>query len=86
MGASLLRAIHLPELVTETPDEYERLAIELATDPDRLREIRRKLAAHRLAAPLFDMQRFTRHLEAAYAGMLERHRAGLPPEHIEAQA
>jgi len=86
MGASLLRAIHLPELMTETPEQYERLAIELATDPDRLREIRRKLAAHRLAAPLFDMQRFTRHLEAAYAGMLERHRAGLPPEHIEAQA
>jgi protein O-GlcNAc transferase len=32
---------------------------------------------------LFDTARFTRHLEAAYTAMMERHRAGLSPDHIQ---
>jgi hypothetical protein len=35
-----------------------------------------------LVCPLFDTDRFIRHLEAAYATMMERQRAGLPPDHI----
>lgn len=83
VGASLLNAIALPELVTTTAHEYEARAVELAADSQKLRAIRDKLARNRLAEPLFDTQRFTRHLESAYRLMLDRHRAGLAPEHLD---
>jgi predicted O-linked N-acetylglucosamine transferase (SPINDLY family) len=86
MAASLLHAIGLPEFVASTPEEYEALAVTLATRPDRLDSARRKLAQARLAAPLFDAQRHTRHVEAAYEAMYERYLAGLPPEHIHVRA
>ena len=38
-----------------------------------------RLKANRASFPLFDTARFTRHLEAAYARMVERHRSGEPP-------
>jgi predicted O-linked N-acetylglucosamine transferase (SPINDLY family) len=82
VAASLLRAIGLPELITTTPAQYERLAIELATNPERLASIRRRLADNRLTTPLFDTRLFTRHIEAAYAAMHARHQAGLAPDHI----
>jgi protein O-GlcNAc transferase len=85
MATSLLHAIELPELITQSLDEYENLAIELATNPDKLKAIRQKLANNRLTTPLFDIKRFTRDIESAYTKMYERHQANLPPEaiHIE---
>jgi protein O-GlcNAc transferase len=82
VAASLLQAIGLPELITTTMADYERMAIELATSPDRLASIRAKLAANRLTAPLFDTRRFTQNIEAAYTAMHARHRAGLAPDMI----
>ncbi len=82
VGASLLNAIHLPELVTTTPAAYEQLAVDLARDSSRLAALRAKLARNRLTTPLFDTAQFTRHVEAAYTVMIERHRAGLAPDHI----
>jgi protein O-GlcNAc transferase len=82
VAASLLRAANLPELVTQSTEEYEALALALAADPSRLRAIRQKLGAQRDTCALFDTPRFTRGLEAAYRAMWERHCAGLPPAHI----
>jgi predicted O-linked N-acetylglucosamine transferase (SPINDLY family) len=82
VAGSLLNAIGLPELVTSTPQAYEALAIELATHPTKLGEIRQKLAANRLTTPLFDIELFVRHIEAAYTAMCERYWADLPPDHI----
>jgi len=80
VGASLLRAIGLPEMVTESLAQYEALAISLARDPQRLAAIRMKLAQNRETEPLFDSARLTRDLEAAFEAMLRRHQAGLAPE------
>ena len=44
MGASILTSVNLPELITNTPKEYEALAIELATHPEKLKAIKDKLA------------------------------------------
>jgi predicted O-linked N-acetylglucosamine transferase (SPINDLY family) len=85
VGASLLRAVGLPELITSTPEQYERLAVELASEPRRLAAIRAKLADGLRTAPLFDTAASARHLEAAYAGMYDRYLAGLPPEHIRVE-
>jgi predicted O-linked N-acetylglucosamine transferase (SPINDLY family) len=82
VAASLLHAVGLPELITRTREEYERIAIDLATHPTKLALIRAKLAQNRLTAPLFDTQLFTRQLESAYEAMYERHRKGLPHHHI----
>lgn len=80
VAAGLLNAAGLPETVTTTADEYEALAVRLAGDPATLAGLRRRLAAARATAPLFDSPRFTRHLERAYRTMWDRHAAGLPPE------
>lgn len=86
VGASILNAIEMPELVTTTAADYEALAIDLAQHPDRLAILRAKLARHRLTTPLFDTAQMTRNLETAYVLMVERHRAGLPPDHIRVDA
>jgi predicted O-linked N-acetylglucosamine transferase (SPINDLY family) len=80
VGASLLHAVGLPELIAETAADYEGLAIALATDRTRLGAIRARLAANLETCPLFDSLRFTRDLERAFRIMHERRAAGLPPE------
>ena len=82
MAASLLNAIHLPELIATTPETYEQMAIDLATHPEKLAAVRNKLAENRLTTPLFDTKLFTKHIEAAYSAMYERYQAELPPDHI----
>jgi predicted O-linked N-acetylglucosamine transferase (SPINDLY family) len=82
VAASLLTAIGAPELITSTPEEYESLAVELATNPAKLADINHKLAENRLTTPLFDTQLITKHIEAAYIAMYERCQADLPPDHI----
>jgi predicted O-linked N-acetylglucosamine transferase (SPINDLY family) len=80
VAASLLYTIGLPELVTTSLSKYEERALMLARSPQQLAAIRQRLARNRDIAPLFDTQGFTRNLEAVYATMRERQRAGLPPE------
>ncbi len=82
VAASLLNAIRLPELITSSQDEYERLAIELAKNPKRLTEIKVKLAHNRLTTPLFDTPRFSKNLETAYIQIYERYQSDLEPSHI----
>jgi predicted O-linked N-acetylglucosamine transferase (SPINDLY family) len=82
VGASLVRAVGLPELAVESEADYETLALELATTPALLGELRTRLAANRQTAPLFDTKRYTRQLEAAFDAIAQRHAAGLPPDHI----
>jgi predicted O-linked N-acetylglucosamine transferase (SPINDLY family) len=83
VAASVLTAVGLPELIARSQAEYEAMAIELATNPDKLAAIKAKLANNRLTTPLFDTERFTRDLERAFEAMCERHRLGLPPEDID---
>ena len=81
-AASILTSINLPELITNTPEEYEALAIELATNPDKLNAIKDKLKSNLSTAPLFDTKRFTKNIESAYTQMYERSQKGLEPAHI----
>jgi predicted O-linked N-acetylglucosamine transferase (SPINDLY family) len=79
VATSLLHAVGLPELVTENLEEYRALALRLAHDPSLLRALRDKLSHNRSHAALFDTDRFRRHLEAAYATMMEINRSGEKP-------
>jgi predicted O-linked N-acetylglucosamine transferase (SPINDLY family) len=71
VAASLLQTMGLPELIAPTLADYEALAIALAKDRGRLGAIRQKLTLRRQASPLFDLERFTRNIEAAYTRMIE---------------
>ncbi len=80
VAASLLQAAGLPDLITETADDYEALAAVLAQDPEKLADVRARLAQNRDTCPLFDTARFARHLEAAYRAMMARAGAGAAPQ------
>jgi len=82
MGASILNALNLPELITSTPEEYEALAIELAKNPEKLKIIKDKLISNLTSAPLYNTSLFTKSLESAYKTMYERYHRGLEPDHI----
>ena len=65
VAASLLNAVGLPELITETEEDYEALILDLATNHDKLHLIREKLLINRVTQPLFDTKRYTRDFEAS---------------------
>jgi predicted O-linked N-acetylglucosamine transferase (SPINDLY family) len=79
MAGSLLQAIGLPELATDSMPAYEALAIRLASDAAMHRDVKAKLAQHRDRYPLFDSDRFRREIEAAYHAMWQRYLRGEPP-------
>src|SRR5262249_15321201 len=86
VAASLLQAVGLPELITNNLEEYEALAQKLASDPALLGSLRERLSKNRLTYPLFDTARLTRHLEAAYATMMDRWQRGEPPKSFTVEA
>jgi len=79
MAGSLLHAIGMPGLIANTPQEYVALAVRLGSDPAFLAATKATLAANRATKPLFDTERFRRHIEAAYLAMWERTQRGEPP-------
>jgi protein O-GlcNAc transferase len=75
VAASLLEAAGLGEMVTEDLAGYEQAALALARDPEALAAAKASVAAGQAA--LFDIERYTRKLEAAYLQMWEQ--AGKAP-------
>jgi predicted O-linked N-acetylglucosamine transferase (SPINDLY family) len=86
VGASLLAAAGLPELVTESSEEFEALAVRLASNPDLVKELRTRLAGNRDQNSLFDTDRFRTAIEAAYTQMWQRWLAGEKPSGFCVQA
>jgi predicted O-linked N-acetylglucosamine transferase (SPINDLY family) len=86
MAGSLLTAIGLPELVTHDGAGYEALAIDLAHDKGRHRELRARLIHNRDTSAVFDTARFCSHLESAYGFMWKRYRRGEPPATFKVRA
>ncbi len=78
-GASILTAAGLPGLITGSLADYEAEARRLASDPETLASLRRRLRATRDTCALFDQPRLARHLESAYMTMWRRHADGRPP-------
>ena len=83
VAGSLLTAIGLPELITHSLADYEVMAVRLARKPSEVARLRKRLEKNRLTAPLFDSERFTRHLEKAYRRMWEIYCRGEAPRRIE---
>ena len=71
VGASLLHAAGLPELVVDSEAEYTALALLLAREPSRLSDLRARLLRGRSTCALFDTAGYARDLESALVSMLE---------------
>jgi protein O-GlcNAc transferase len=78
VAGSLLHAVGLKQLITQSLDEYEALALALARDREKLSALRAHLTRERQRLPLFDTPRFCRHLEQAYRYMWRTYRDGRP--------
>ncbi len=72
VAASLLQAVGLPELVTQSREAYVQLIVDLARDPARRAKLKDHLNTARTQSALFDTKLFARHLEAAVSAMHER--------------
>jgi len=83
VSESLLNAMELSELVGADQDDMVRIAKRIATDADYRTALRQKVTVNRLSAPLFDTARFTRDFETAIEMMVQRHRSGLAPGHVD---
>ena len=85
MSASILSAAGLPELVADTLQQYEDMAVSLANDRCSREALRQKLADSRFSEPLFDTKRTVRNLESAFERMWAIYQAGEPSRHFRVE-
>jgi protein O-GlcNAc transferase len=86
MAASMLHAVGLPELVTESLADYEALALKIAREPAFCAALKDKLAHNLETCPFFDTERFARNIEAAYRTMWQAYRKARPPAQFTVEA
>jgi predicted O-linked N-acetylglucosamine transferase (SPINDLY family) len=79
VGASLLRAVGLTELICDDLEAYETKAVVLARAPESHAMLRQSLATARSTSPLYDTKAFTRQFESALATIWQRHLEGQRP-------
>jgi protein O-GlcNAc transferase len=72
VGASLLTALDLPELIASSDADYVAKAAELAANPMALATLKARLVQAAKTSDVFDPTVFARSLEAAFAGMAAR--------------
>ena len=82
MAASLLISLELPELITSSIEQYEKIAIDLAKNQSKLNAVKDKLRQSKTKSILFDTEKMTSKIELAYIKIYERNISGLPLDHI----
>jgi predicted O-linked N-acetylglucosamine transferase (SPINDLY family) len=71
-GICQLTNIGLPDLIAQTPDDFVRIASDLAGDLPRLRQLREGLRDRLQRSALMDAPRFAHNVESAYRTMWQR--------------
>lgn len=82
VGASLLRAAGLPELIATDEASYFDIALGLADNPAALKSLRKRLAANRDTCALYDTAAYARAFEAGLREADRRCRLGHAPDDI----
>lgn len=82
LAGSLLKSIGLDDLITNSVQEYEDLAVDLATHPEKLKKYRKLLQDNRSTHRLFNMKLYAENFEKALIAIYNKQQAGLPPDHI----
>lgn len=86
VSESLLSAIGLADLVAPDEDAFVDAAVTIARSPLRRKALKARIEQNRVRLPLFDTERFTRHLERAFEMMVERAAQGRPPQAFDVPA
>jgi protein O-GlcNAc transferase len=86
VGASALTALGIKELIAHTQDEYDQIAVRLATDSTFYTEVRTKLIQANLASsprnPFWDLERYVRNLESGLASVWKTFIDGGEMQHV----
>ncbi len=80
VGASLLNNAALGDLVASSADDFVAIAAELASDPDRLRNLRHAMRQHLLQSRLFDKKMMGLDLGTALRQMWREYCGSLPAD------
>jgi len=81
-SASFLHTLGLVDMIVGDTQSYADTAVQLATTPARLIEVKDRLLRNHAPSALFNAESLTVDIERAYKHMFERHMAGLPPAHF----
>uniref|UniRef100_A0A671LQ99 UDP-N-acetylglucosamine--peptide N-acetylglucosaminyltransferase 110 kDa subunit n=1 Tax=Sinocyclocheilus anshuiensis TaxID=1608454 RepID=A0A671LQ99_9TELE len=82
VAASQLTCLGCPELIAQSRQEYEDVAVKLGTDMEFLKKVRSRVWKQRICSPLFNTKQYTMDLERLYLQMWERYAAGGKPDHM----
>ncbi len=83
VASSLLSEINLSELITTNNNDYEKLAIKIADDPDYSKELKIKIEKNKEISNIFKTDLFTTNLESGYRKAYNNFLKGLKPSNIE---
>jgi predicted O-linked N-acetylglucosamine transferase (SPINDLY family) len=72
VAGSLLRAFNMADLIATSLDDYETLAVKLATEPWTMASLTQRMRSNRDTAALFNTNRFRHHIEAALVHMWDQ--------------
>jgi len=82
VSASILTAMKLPELITESKQDYVEKISHYCKNPNELEKLKQKIADNRLTTPLFQSEAFASYLDKAYLEIYKRYQDGKTPEHL----
>ncbi|XP_014860104.1 PREDICTED: UDP-N-acetylglucosamine--peptide N-acetylglucosaminyltransferase 110 kDa subunit isoform X1 [Poecilia mexicana] len=82
VAASQLNCLGCPELIAQTRQEYEDVAVKLGSDMEYLKMVRARVWKHRICSPLFNTKQYTIDLERLYLQMWEHYSNGSKPDHL----
>ena len=80
-GASFLQSVGLESLITYSAKDYEKLAIDLGNNPNKLKKLRQKLL-DKSKLDLFNIKKYTSNIENSYQKIYAESQVGLTPNHI----
>jgi len=83
VAASLLNSINMSELVTESTEDYENLALKIFSDNDYFENIKSKLKENKILSNLFNSAVYTKNIEKAYTIAYQNFIKGQSPKNIE---
>ena len=72
VGASLLNALDIKELICINKEDYYQKALDLAKNPEKLKSIKDEIIYKREKSPLFDSRKFTKDLESEYFKLISK--------------
>ncbi|WP_051901490.1 tetratricopeptide repeat protein [Methylotenera sp. L2L1] len=73
VAGSLLQAAGLTQLISDSLEDYENIAMSLMQNKDTLTRIKEKLCTENMTSPLFDTAKFAQSLEETYRTMMVHH-------------